>query len=90
MKAATAYARADRARGVGLPWSLLISSGLRLAWAHAKAHLRGGWCESFSGRRLNEKAPRFIAGAQVYTWRLLPVVRLSDLGRTGNREASSL
>lgn len=36
MKAALASARADRARGVSLPWSQLMASALRAAWARAK------------------------------------------------------
>jgi hypothetical protein len=37
MKAALASARADRARGVALPFSQLMSSALRTAWARAKS-----------------------------------------------------
>jgi hypothetical protein len=42
MKAALASARAERANGVGTSWSELISSGLRLAWARAKAQRDAG------------------------------------------------
>src|SRR5687768_4936279 len=42
MKAALASARAERASGVGTSWSELISSGLRLAWARAKAQRDAG------------------------------------------------
>jgi hypothetical protein len=37
MKAALATARAERARGVALPFSQLMSSALRTAWARAKS-----------------------------------------------------
>ena len=37
MQAAIAAARADRARGVSLPWSQLLASALRPTWARAKA-----------------------------------------------------
>jgi hypothetical protein len=37
MKAALASARAERARGVALPFSQLMASALRTAWARAKS-----------------------------------------------------
>jgi hypothetical protein len=37
MKAALASARAERARGVSIPFSQLMSSALRTAWARAKS-----------------------------------------------------
>ena len=37
MQVAIAAARVDRARGVSLPWSQLLASALRTAWARAKA-----------------------------------------------------
>jgi hypothetical protein len=37
MKAAVGTARADRARGLSLPWSQLMASALRQTWARAKA-----------------------------------------------------
>jgi hypothetical protein len=36
MKAATAQARAQRAKGSKAPWSQLVGSALRFIWLHAK------------------------------------------------------